>query len=113
MLLTFLVLLTFLIFLSGCGGSPSAYNSTNAITFVSARNGDYEIYRINPDGSGLKNLTDHPKEDRSQVWSSNKKKIAFASRRDGNDEIYVANADGTGQTRLTNNTARDFNPVWQ
>ena len=65
------------------------------IAFESKRDGNTDIYIMNPDGSGQKRLTNNPAFDMSPSWSPDGKKIAFVSLRDGY-EIYVMNADGTG-----------------
>ena len=82
------------------------------IAFVSERDGNKEIYVMNPDGSEQKNLTNNPAFDGSPSWSPDGKRIAFHSYRDGNREIYVMNPDGTDQKRLTNNPAGDKYPSW-
>jgi Tol biopolymer transport system component len=82
------------------------------IAFVSLRDGNAEIYLMNPDGSGQTRLTNNAANDGCPAWSPDGTKIAFCSDRDGNLEIYVMNSDGTSQTRLTNNTARDASPTW-
>jgi len=84
----------------------------NKIAFASDRDGNYEVYVMNEDGSGLKRLTNNPDEDVFPCWSPDGRKIAFESRRDGNPEIYVMNADGTEQTNLTNSTSWDQFPSW-
>jgi tol-pal system beta propeller repeat protein TolB len=72
-----------------------------------------DIFVINPDGSGLEQLTNSPAARNIRPdWSPNGQKIAFTSRRDGNDEIYVMNADGSEPTRLTSNTFSDNAPAW-
>jgi TolB protein len=86
-----------------------------SIVYVSAIDGDFEIYSMNPDGSGRTDLTDNESSDFSPTWSPDGEKIAFVSNRDGNFEVYVMNADGSDQTRLTNNPAKDgdFSVDWQ
>jgi len=73
------------------------------ILFATRRDGNDELYAINPDGSELRNLTNDPGRDGDGgfLWSPNGRRIAFTTRRDGNAEVYVMNADGTGQTRVT------------
>jgi len=52
------------------------------------------------DGS-VTNLTNHPANDWSPVWSRDGTKIAFVSDRDGSPEIYVMEASGANPTRVT------------
>ncbi len=84
------------------------------IAFHSDRDGNFEIYKMNADGSGETLLSNHPATDRYPIFSPDGRKIAFQSNRDGNNEIYIMNADGTEQTRLTFDTsvneATDFSP---
>jgi Tol biopolymer transport system component len=75
-------------------------------------NGNYEIYSMNADGTGLTQLTDNTARDTLPAWSPSGDRIVFTSERDGNKEIYVMNADGSGQTNLSNNSKTDENPVW-
>jgi dipeptidyl aminopeptidase/acylaminoacyl peptidase len=76
------------------------------------RDGNAEIYTVNPDASGLTRLTNNPASDSDPAWSPDGSQIVFVSNRDGNNEIYKMNADGTGQTRLTHNGAFDADPSW-
>jgi hypothetical protein len=75
------------------------------IAFVSNRDGNFEIYVMNADGSKQKRLTNNPGFDGVPSWSPDGKEIAFASDRDRNHEIYVMNADGSAQKRLTSHRA--------
>src|SRR5581483_3533018 len=59
--------------------------------------GDYEILVMNPDGTGIKQVTNNTAFDGDPAWSPDGKQIAFTSKRDGNLEIYTMNADGSGQ----------------
>ena len=103
---------------AGNSGSASyswtIVNASSAIAFESDRNGRYDIYVVNPDGSRETRLTNDPGEDVDPAWSPDGKKLAFESDRDSrkDSEIYVMNADGKGQTRLTTNLAIDRNPKW-
>src|SRR5262245_39611263 len=84
------------------------------ITFYTGRDGNYEIYVMNTDGTGQTNLTNNAASDQLPAWSPDGSKVAFESTRDdgSTSEIYVMNADGSGQTRLTNNSANDYWPTW-
>jgi hypothetical protein len=46
-----------------------APSGAGVIVFSSDRDGDYELYRINPDGSGLAQLTDNALKDTAPAWS--------------------------------------------
>ncbi len=80
--------------------------------FVSWRDGNGEVYAMDADGSGPRNLTQNPAKDVRPAWSPDGRRIAFVSRRDGNSEIYVMNADGSGKRNLTRDRANDDYPTW-
>ena len=82
------------------------------IVFNTGRDGNQEIYLMDPDGTNLINLTRHAADDIQPTWSPDGSRIAFASDRSGDYEIYVMNADGTGLQRLTENRGSDLFPSW-
>ena len=84
------------------------------IAFSSNRDGgNYEIYTMNANGTGLDRLTNDPKGDTEPAWSPDGSRIAFVSTCDGNQEIYTMNPSGMSLDRLTNNTQSDIMPDWQ
>ena len=40
----------------------------NRLRFSSDRDGNYDIYAMNPDGEDVQNLTDHPAGDYTPAW---------------------------------------------
>ena len=82
------------------------------IVFASDRDGNYEIYVMNADGSGQTRLTTSNYDDKWPSWSPDGTKIIFLRDLGGNWEIYAMNVDGSGQTRLTNNNQADGSPAW-
>ncbi len=82
------------------------------IAFMSDRSGNWDIWIINVDGSGLTQVTHHPGEDEFPDWSPDGKKIAFTSKRGGNRDIWVMNVDGSNPVNLTNMPGRDRYPMW-
>jgi Tol biopolymer transport system component len=85
---------------------------TGKIAFTSNRDGNFEIYLMNQDGSGLTRLTDDPGEDARPAWSPEGTRIAFESNRNGNFQIYVMNADGTNLNPLTDGSSSAMSPAW-
>jgi TolB protein len=88
--------------------------------------GDYEIFTIKPDGTGLRRLTSSPGNDAHQGWSPDGEHIVFASSRLGfKDEVVYTNApqpygelfvmryDGKNVRQLTDNQWEDGTPAWQ
>ena len=82
------------------------------IAFYSTRDGNYEIYVMDADGSGVTRLTDDPAQDLLPTWSPDGMRIAFRSARDGDQEIYAVNVDGSGLTQLTENAVYDGKASW-
>lgn len=101
----------------GCASSPK--NVTNGkIVFQSDRDGNYDLYIMNPNGSDQQNLTNSPPSITSTnnntypIPSPDGKSIAFESDRDGNREIYVIDVENRIQINLTKNKANDYSPTW-
>jgi Tol biopolymer transport system component len=97
------------------------------ISFASDReDGDWEIYAIRPDGTGLRRITRIPGNDAHPAWSPDGAWIAFATGQKAfRDEmtlhphnpqsygdIAVIRADGSGFLVLTDNPWEDATPRW-
>jgi TolB protein len=101
------------------------------IAFTSRRDGDYEIYRIKPDGTQLQRLTRLPGPDAHPSFSPDGEWIAFATGSRGfkdeaiglvigalppqfqaYGEIVVMRADGSDLHVLTDDAIEQGTPVW-
>ncbi len=82
------------------------------IVFTSNRDGNNEIYIMNPDGTGQTNLTRHEASDLQPAWSPMGKQILFASNRDGIYNLYLMDADGANVEKVFNDFKSRFAPAW-
>lgn len=89
-------------FIATAGSARAAFPGLNGkIAFTSDRDGNREIYIMNPDGTEQTNLTNHPSSDSRPAWSADGTRIAFVSDRTGISELFVMNADGGDLRSLT------------
>jgi Tol biopolymer transport system component len=69
--------------------------------------GQYDVWVVRPDGSGLRRLTQAPlnRSDYNSDWSPEGSRVLFERRvledGDDGDDLYTVEADGTGLRRLT------------
>ena len=71
----------------------------------------FDIFTANPDGSGVKQLTDVVGYDAETTISRNGK-LVFTSMRSGDLDIYTMDADGRNMKRLTTELGYDGGPFW-
>ncbi len=77
---------------SRAGSGPDWSPDGRRIAFDSDRDGNFEVYAMNADGSGVTRLTVRDAHDVGPAWSPDGRRIAFHSNReDGNWDIYVMN----------------------
>lgn len=102
---------------------PSWSPDGSRLAYVSDRDGTWEIWTVNADGSGQSRLTSGSRSVCAgrgcsvprfrPSWSPDGKQIAFTHDRDGRAQVYVMNADGTGQKRLTSHHMDAQDVSWQ
>jgi Tol biopolymer transport system component len=91
------------------------------IAFASDRDGNFELYTIEPDGSNLTRLTFtvNQHED-NPSWSPDGRRLAydacvsptFPCQGSANYEIFAMREDGSGRRRLTDDPSIDWNAAW-
>ena len=89
-----------LIYKDGSVTAPAVSPDGQFITFMSQRNGGWNIYRINADGSGLLRLTPNDANDGLPAWSPGGGHIAFVSDRGGRWAIWSVRPDGNTLQKL-------------
>ena len=99
-----------MLFRSGQDSSPAWSPNGSQIAFSSNRNGSWEVYLMNPDGSGTYQITNAGAINGAPCWSAAGSQIVFQSNRGGNDEIYHMTSDGSFQTNLTADGSADGAP---
>jgi len=112
-------------------GEASVCSKDGSILFTSSRDGDLDLYRMDPSGQNVKRITQTPGYDGRAFFSGDCEKIVWqASRPTGqalkdyqdllakglvrptNLEIFVANADGSDARQLTYFGAQSFAPFF-
>lgn len=86
------------------GGAKLAFDSNRADPDLNDPNAINDVFKMNPDGSGVVKLTDSKDFSGNPGWSPDGKKIAFDSDRrnhQGRSEIYVMDSDGTNVHRVS------------
>jgi TolB protein len=80
---------------------------TGNLTFMSTRDGNWEIYSMDTRGENLKNLSCSKAADYMFSYFPKSNRFVYYSNRDGNDEIYIMSADGKKQTNISNHPSGD------
>jgi tetratricopeptide (TPR) repeat protein len=91
--------------------APAAHGSQ--IAFMSNRDGNWEIYLIKDDGSGLQRLTNDPANDGLPTWSADGKTLAFVSDQGGVWAVWAMNPDGSGHRKLFDIGGGGLSSDWQ
>jgi serine/threonine protein kinase len=84
----------------GSEANPEASPDGQRVAFMSQRDGNWEVYVVNLDGTGLQRLTRNPTNDGLPTWSPDGRHIAFVSDRDGHWAVWAMDPDGSNQRRL-------------
>ena len=86
-----------MVIVSGCGGEV-----TYTIYFQSDRNGNWDIYSVEHDGTGETQVTDNVLDDIYPAVSPDGSRLAFIRRSGNATDIILMDTDGDDEQNLTN-----------
>ena len=99
--------------LAGSQKAEATFRGQNGkIAYASYDGQDYEIYTINPNGGGKKQLTDNSWGDYEPSYSPSGKKIAYVNSAGTDSEIWTIQPNGGGRQQVTDNANNDRDPYW-
>jgi Tol biopolymer transport system component len=106
------VVFTLAVFCAGIPAHAAFPGKNGKIIFTANPGGSWQIYTINPDGTGMHRVTALPPTS-WELWgpqfSPDGKRIVFAyGKGNAGPDVYTINAQGKGLKRLTNNGASGF-----
>ncbi|MEO8896678.1 MAG: amidohydrolase, partial [Rhizomicrobium sp.] len=95
---------------------PQWSPDSKSIAYFAYRDGGYDLWQVNADGTNQHMLTEGTFDDREPIFSHDGSKIAFSSDRGdplgSNNNIWVMDVKTSAMTQLTTNPAEDVMPAW-
>lgn len=102
--------------LANDGVAPLWSPDGSKIAFISGRDnfdGEFNLYIMNPDGTGQTRITSSPGKYSGYAWSPDGQKIVFAAIRSKFSwDIYSINVDGSNEINLTHSSQDEVEPRW-
>jgi len=94
-------------------GKPGIFMSQ--IAFASSRDGHWEIYLMDWDGSNQRRITTHKALSILPSWSADNERMVYTSFANGMSQMYIINRRGGGRIRVPTglglNTSATFSPI--
>ena len=80
------------------------------IVFTTDRSGNADVYIVDADGTGGKQLTKDGASDDQPCLSPDGSKVVFISGRKGNNDVWVVKSGGGGEKQLTKTDEDEYDP---
>jgi dipeptidyl aminopeptidase/acylaminoacyl peptidase len=80
---------------------PALSPDRTTIVFSSNREGDFDLYAMDPDGQNIRKLTSQAGSDGDPAWTPDGSRILFTGTRAGGSQVFSMQADGSGLRALT------------
>ncbi|GGD45431.1 hypothetical protein GCM10011361_10500 [Muriicola marianensis] len=109
------ILITIILVLTSCKSEvktpeKDSNEPQGTIAFVSTRDGNREIYIMDPAGENLRNISNNPALDYGPSWLPDGSGIMAYSNRDGNPEIYLFDLQRDSAIRITTHPGNNVLP---
>lgn len=96
----------------GSGHPDSKPGGNGRIAFDAVRNGHWDIFVVNPDGTGLTNITNDHRDQNEPDWSPDGTRLAYVEERGPGTSIVVRDMRSGRSTTLAWLTEGVTGPTW-
>jgi len=83
-----------------------------SMSFVSNRDGGWELYQMRRDGLAVNRLTHNTYRDYPPAWSPDGAYLAYVANAGRTHEIYIQHHNSLRTQKITNGISHAWNPLW-
>jgi Tol biopolymer transport system component len=96
----------------GAESAPVWSPDGKQLVFVGYVGDGVDLFTIDADGTGLRNITNIARHTTQPSWSPDGRQITYVRTDADSQDIHLVNADGSDNHQLTGGLEHEFNPVW-
>ncbi|MFH1963116.1 MAG: carboxypeptidase regulatory-like domain-containing protein [bacterium] len=97
---------------SGVNIDPSFSPDGTKIAFASDRDGNFDIYLMNTDGTNQTMITNNLNKNTKPAFSPDGARIVFCTQLDANSKIAMIDVDGKSPRLVMDNAINNYSPCW-